>query len=63
MMEALSGKLARERAALVLAIVAGVQMMRQMLRLSPLAEAKPEVLARLLGPVFQQIIDGDKPVG
>lgn len=59
MTEALSGKLARERAALVLAIVAGVQMMRQMLRLSPLADAKPEVLARLLGPVFQQIIDGE----
>ena len=58
MTEALSGPLARERAALVLAIVAGVQMMRQMLGLSALADAKPEHLARLLGPVFQQLVDG-----
>jgi AcrR family transcriptional regulator len=59
MTAALKGKDARARAALVLAIVAGVQMMRQMLRLSPLADAKPEVLIRLLGPLFQQIIDGN----
>jgi AcrR family transcriptional regulator len=58
---ALSGDLAPERAALVLALVAGVQVMRQMIGLSALTEAEPEALVRILGPVFQQIIEGARP--
>lgn len=58
---ALRGRLAPERAALVLAIVAGFQVMRQMIGLSALAKAKPADLIRLLAPVFQQIIDGGDP--
>jgi AcrR family transcriptional regulator len=61
MTAALSGDLAAERAALVLSIVAGVQVMRQMIGLSALAKAEPKALVRILGPVFQQIIDGARP--
>jgi AcrR family transcriptional regulator len=57
---ALGGELAAQRAALMLSIVAGVQMMRQMIGLSPLTDAKPDVLARLLAPIFQQLIDAQK---
>ena len=38
---ALSGELAPQRAALVLSLVAGFQVMRQMIGLSALAEADP----------------------
>jgi AcrR family transcriptional regulator len=55
---ALRGKLAPQRAALVLALVAGVQVMRQMIGLSALADAKPDDLVKLLGPLFQQLVDG-----
>ena len=58
MTEAVSGDLASERAALVLSMVAGVQMMRQMFRLASLADARPEVIVSLLGPLLQRIIDG-----
>ena len=54
---ALKGKLADERAALVLAFVAGFQVMRQMIGLKALTKAKPETLIALLTPVFQQLID------
>lgn len=54
--KALSGPHAAERAALVLAIVAGVQVMRQMLALPALAKAKPEVLVQMLAPVFDQLV-------
>lgn len=57
---ALGGDLAPQRAALVLSIVAGFQVMRQMIGLSALADAKPEVLAKLLGPIFQQLIDAGR---
>lgn len=57
----LQGALAPQRAALVLALVAGFQVMRQMMGLSALAEAKPETLVTLLGPLFQQLVDGDRP--
>ena len=59
----LAGDLAPQRAALVLALVAGVQVMRQMIGLSALADAKPEVLVTLLAPLFQQLVDGDRPTG
>ena len=58
---ALPGADAPQRAALVLALVAGVQVMRQMIGLKALAEVKPEVLVRLLAPLFQQLLEGPNP--
>ena len=55
---ALPGEYAPERAALLLAFVAGVQIMRQMIGLSALATCSPAVLATILGPVFQQLWEG-----
>jgi AcrR family transcriptional regulator len=61
---AIGGNLAAQRAAIMLSIVAGLQVMRQMIGLSSLTDAKPEVLAQLLAPIFQQLIDGEgQPVG
>ena len=54
---ALRGAHAAERAALVLSIVAGVQVMRQMIGLTALTECPPTMLVKLLGPVFQQLMD------
>jgi AcrR family transcriptional regulator len=59
--EALTGKLAAERAALVLALVAGVQVMRQVIALSALTEADPADLVRILAPVLQQLVNGTNP--
>lgn len=59
MATALRGALAPERAALILSMVAGIQVMRQMMGLSALAKAEPEALVKLLAPLFQQLIDGD----
>ncbi len=58
---ALRGEHAAERAALVLSIVAGVQVMRQMIGLTALTECPPTILVKLLGPVFQQLIDVREP--
>jgi len=58
MMSALEGPGAAQRAAIVLSIVAGIQMMRQMIGLSALADAKPKALVKLLAPLFQQLIEG-----
>jgi AcrR family transcriptional regulator len=58
MTTALGGPHAPERAALVLALVAGFQMMRQVMGLTALARAQPEVLVGLLAPLFRQLIDG-----
>jgi len=55
---ALPGAHAAERAALLLAIVAGVQIMRQMIGLSALATCPPAVLTGILEPVFQQLWSG-----
>jgi len=55
---ALRGPHASQRAALVLALVAGIQVMRQMIGLSALAECPPKVLVKILAPVFQQLMDG-----
>jgi AcrR family transcriptional regulator len=60
---ALRGDLAPQRAALLLALVAGVQVMRQMIGLSALAKASPKTLTRLLGPILQQLMDGENPGG
>lgn len=58
MTAALGGELAPQRAALILSLVAGVQVMRQMIGLSALAEADPKDLVKILGPMFQALIDG-----
>jgi len=51
---------AAERAALFLAVVAGVQMMRQMLELEPLTKADPKLLIELLTPVIASLIEPGK---
>lgn len=55
---ALRGNDAAQRAAVLLSIVAGFQVMRQMMALSALAKAKPKTLVKILAPLFQQLIDG-----
>jgi AcrR family transcriptional regulator len=55
---ALPGDHAAQRAALVLSLVAGVQVMRQMIGLSALAEARPADLIGILAPIFQHLVDG-----
>ena len=57
MTSALTGELAPQRAAMILSLIAGFQVMRQMISLSALAKAKPETLVKILGPVFQQLVD------
>lgn len=54
---ALGGLHAAERAALILSLVAGFQVMRQMIGLKALAEADPNVLSELLAPLFQQLVE------
>lgn len=54
---AISGDHAPERAALFLALVAGVQMMRQMLELDALTAADPKVLTDLLTPLISNLIE------
>ena len=44
----------------MLSLVAGVQVMRQMIGLSALARAGPAALVKLLAPVFEQLVDGEK---
>jgi len=53
---ALDGDLAPQRAAIVLALVAGVQVMRQIISLSALAEAETADLVRILTPIFRDLI-------
>lgn len=54
---ALKGAHHQERAALVMALVSGFQVMRQMLELSALAKADPQVLIDLLVPLFEQLVN------
>ena len=56
---ALSGELAAQRAAIVLSLVAGLQVMRQMVGLAALSKAKPEALIKILAPLFEQLIRGE----
>jgi AcrR family transcriptional regulator len=58
---ALEGPFAAERAGLVLAMVAGVQAMRQMIGLPALANADPKILIRLLAPIFRQLVNAEMP--
>jgi hypothetical protein len=41
-------------------VVAGFQIMRQMIGLTPLTEADPKALVKILGPVFEQLIKGER---
>lgn len=54
----LKGELAAQRAGVMLALIAGFQLMRQMLELPALAKADPKQLVRLLGPIFDQLLAG-----
>jgi hypothetical protein len=63
MTEALSGDLAPERAAVVLSLGAGIQVMRQMIGLTALATADPAVLRALLAPLVEQLIDDPRHAG
>ena len=56
MTAALRGELAPQRAALVLSLVAGFQVMRQMIGLSALAKAEPAALIRILAPVLELLV-------
>lgn len=58
MTETLAGPHAPERAALMLALVLGVQVMRQTISLNALAKAEPDELTALLTPLFQLLIEG-----
>ena len=53
---ALHGELAPQRAAVLLSLVAGFQVMRQMIALPALAGADPKVLVKVLGPIFQELM-------
>jgi AcrR family transcriptional regulator len=50
---------AQQRSAILLSLVAGIQMMRQMLGLAALSKADPETLVDLLAPLFQEIMAGN----
>ncbi|HXW85184.1 MAG TPA: TetR family transcriptional regulator, partial [Candidatus Binataceae bacterium] len=63
MTAALRGAHAPERAALVLSLIAGFQVMRQMIGLSALAGAEPETLVKILGPLFQRLVEDEQPSG
>jgi AcrR family transcriptional regulator len=55
---ALAGRLASQRAALMLSLIAGFQVMRQMLELPALAKADAKTLVRVLAPLFDQLLKG-----
>lgn len=55
--ESLRGPHAAERAALLFALVAGVQFMRQSMELSALTQATPATLTKLLIPLFEQLLE------
>jgi len=60
MTAALSGDLAAQRAAVVLSIVAGFQVMRQMIGLTALAKARPKDLVKILAPIFQLLVERER---
>lgn len=54
----LEGALVPQRAALTFALIAGFQLMRQTIGLTALVEGEPDDLVRILGPLFQQLVEG-----
>ena len=57
---ALKGDNAAERAALILSLIAGVQLMRQMIGLTPLSKSSPTTLQKLLAPMIQHLVDAGR---
>ena len=55
--QSLQGPLARERAAVALALVAGMQVMRQMMEIEALAKADPADLAEILTPMVRALVE------
>lgn len=55
--ESLEGANTAERAALLFALVAGVQFMRQTMELSALTKATPATLTKLLTPMLEHLLD------
>jgi AcrR family transcriptional regulator len=54
--DAVKGEQAAQRAAITLSLIAGFQLMRQMIGLHALVDAKPDELVGILTPVFELII-------
>lgn len=52
----LSGVLAPQRTGVLLALIAGFQMMRQMVGLPALAKAEPKALVKVLAPLIAQLL-------
>ena len=55
--KAIGGSLAHERAAVALALVAGLQVMRQMMKVDALAQAEPADLEQILEPVVRALFE------
>lgn len=53
---ALDGELAPQRAAIMLSLVAGFQVMRQMIGLGDLAKADPNDLVTILAPLIERLV-------
>jgi AcrR family transcriptional regulator len=53
---ALSGESASQRAAILLSLVAGIQIMRQVIQLDALATVEPKALAKILEPLIQTLM-------
>ncbi len=53
---ALRGPHAAQRAAIMLSVVAGLQVMRQVIGLSALTDAKPAALVAILTPIFETLV-------
>ena len=53
---ALRGSLAPQRAAIMLSLIAGFQVMRQMLELPALAKADAQTLVKVLAPLFDELL-------
>jgi len=52
----LPGALAAQRAGVMLALIAGFQLMRQVLELSALAKADAKDLVKVLAPLFDRLL-------
>ncbi|NLR99876.1 TetR/AcrR family transcriptional regulator [Rhizobium sp. P38BS-XIX] len=57
---ALDGNLAPQRAALMLSLVSGFQMLRQTIGITALSDAKPEDLVELLTPILRMLLAPEK---
>lgn len=60
--DSLSGKLAQERTSTIFSVIAGFQLMRQMIGLTALADAKTEDLVTLIAPIFELLLSEPKDV-